>query len=101
MIREKKYDQRRIGCNLLFFKHDSIKCCIDATEDEDGYGRLINHSVANANLQMKIFVFDKIPHVIFTASKEISFGEEVLYNYGESRKENLLFSANDKSIISE
>ena len=76
MIREKKYDQRRIGCNLLFFKHDSIKCCIDATEDEDGYGRLINHSVANANLQMKIFVFDKIPHVIFTASKEISFARK-------------------------
>ena len=62
---------------------------IDATADDDSMGRLINHSSDDPNVVMKIFIVDRQPHVVFLASKDISSGQEVQYDYGERRKDVL------------
>ena len=62
---------------------------MDATKEDSTLGRLINHGKRNANLVMKVFVVDDAPRVVFLASKDIAIGEEILYDYGEKRKDVL------------
>ena len=38
---------------------------------------------------MKVFVVNDAPRVVFLASKDISVGDEIQYDYGEKRKEVL------------
>ena len=72
---------------MLYYKHDSRKMCIDATAEDESVGRLINHSIKNANLKMRVVVADKgMPQVVFIASKEIHPEDELAYDYGERRK---------------
>ena len=72
---------------MLFYKHDSKKLCIDATAEDSSVGRLINHSIKDANLKMKVVVADRgSPQVVFVASKEIHSENELTYDYGERRK---------------
>ena len=60
-----------------------------AWEKEKSKGGLINHSKDDANLSMKVFVVNDAPRVVFLASKDISVGDEIQYDYGEKRKEVL------------
>ena len=50
-------------------------------------GRLINHSRKNSNCQPKVFVVRDQPRLILVALREIEIGEELLYDYGERRKD--------------
>ena len=84
-FREMVYEREKKGCFLLFFKHDSKRLCIDATEENGTIGRLINHASKNENLKMKIVIIDQQPRVVFVALRHISVGEELLYNYGDRR----------------
>ena len=54
IYREKIYEDAGRGCYLLFFKFDGKRLCIDATEEDNTYGRLINHSKNSANLKMRV-----------------------------------------------
>ena len=87
--REKRYEQRRRGSYILFFRHNSKKLAIDATEDDGSYGRLINHSSRAPNVGMKIFVVEQRPTIVFVALREIKVGQEIQYDYGEKRKDIL------------
>ena len=89
IIRETRYAKRGKGSYLLFFRHDGRGLCIDATTEDDSYGRLINHGKKDANLVMKVFVVGDAPRVAFLASRDIAIGEEILYDYGEKRKDVL------------
>ena len=62
---------------------------IDATEDDGSLGHLINNSRRSPNVVMKTHVVEGEPRVVFVACKEIEIGEEIMYDYGEKRKDFL------------
>ena len=70
-------------------RHNSKGYCVDATREDGKLGRLINHSKKDANIFMKVFIVNDAPRVVFLASKDISVGDEIQYDYGEKRKEVL------------
>ena len=74
---------------MFFFKLNGKSYCLDATKDDGSFGRLINHSRLIDNLKpvaMLSPVTDK-PAIFLVAKRHIGVGEELLYNYGERRKE--------------
>ena len=71
----------------MFFKSDSKRLCVDATIEDGTYGRLINHSAVEANLKIKVMKVENDLRVVFCASRRIESGEELLYDYGDRRKE--------------
>ena len=52
-------------------------------------GRLINHSARRNNLITKSFYIDDKPVLCFFAKYDITEGTELLYDYGDRRKEAL------------
>ncbi|KRZ95674.1 N-lysine methyltransferase SETD8-A [Trichinella sp. T8] len=59
---------------------------LDATRESVHKGRLLNHSAKGSNLKSKILEVNNRPHVIFLAKRDIEAGEELLYDYGDRRK---------------
>ena len=54
----------------------------------DGHpGRFINHSKTRSNLQTKVVQVEGEPHLCFFTRKEVNIGDELLYDYGDRRKE--------------
>ena len=85
--RELEYEKDpEIGSYMYFFEYKSKKYCIDATEETDRLGRLLNHSKTESNVNSKIFAIDDVPHIILRASVNIARGEELLYDYGDRRR---------------
>ena len=83
---EKEHERDQSGSYLYFFWYRSDEYCIDATSESSKMGRLINHSRLKANLEPKVWeVRPGEPRLILQASKRIEAGEEILYDYGESR----------------
>lgn len=86
--REKVYAARsattRMSCYMYYFEHGGLEMCVDATSDEGAYGigRLINHSVGGNLATVKIMV-DGIPRLALVAKRDISYGEELSYDYGD------------------
>ena len=68
---------------------DLCNCSIDATEDDHRYGRMVNHSKKVPNVSPKVFTIDGVPRLCLMALRNIGIGEELLYDYGERRKEVL------------
>ncbi|XP_030846990.1 nuclear speckle splicing regulatory protein 1-like [Strongylocentrotus purpuratus] len=70
----------------FFFKHQGQSYCLDATDEcafGDRLGRLVNHGQGREeNARMKILDMKSHPHMWIIATKNISKGTEVLYNYG-------------------
>ncbi len=62
---------------------------IDATEESDRLGRLVNHSRQNPNLQTKVVSHCDQPRLILVARREVGEGDELLYDYGDRSKESL------------
>ena len=58
---------------------------VDATEESGKLGRLINHSRGAPNLEVVAVVQDGEKRLALLAAKTIKAGEELLYNYGETR----------------
>uniref|UniRef100_A0A3Q2WPW0 SET domain-containing protein n=1 Tax=Haplochromis burtoni TaxID=8153 RepID=A0A3Q2WPW0_HAPBU len=91
--------KRRPQSGYLFFFRDECDrgMCIDATAfpcachpDIDTYGRRMNHSRKNPNIKPQKFTmnFPAGPQetILFIALKDIAVGEEVLWDYGVTRK---------------
>ena len=76
-----------MSCNLHVITMLHSIHSIDATKDRLSIGRLINHSRTNPNLIPKVIELDGKPRLYFVASKKIAKNEELLYNYGEIRKD--------------
>ena len=79
----------KIGCYMYYFKWGEKVFCVDATEETNRLGRLINHSRKNSNCQPKVFVIRDQPRLVLVALRDIDVGEELAYDYGERRKEIL------------
>ncbi|CAH0388815.1 unnamed protein product [Bemisia tabaci] len=87
--REQFYAQdENTGSYMYYFVHSNKHYCIDATEETDRLGRLINHS-RNGNLYPKIILIDKQPRLVLLANQDIAAGEEVTYDYGDRSKESI------------
>lgn len=56
---------------------------IDATEEDNRLGRLINHSKSKPNLTVKLVASDTRPHICMFAAIDIPVGTELLYDYGD------------------
>ena len=72
----------------MFFKFNEKNWAIDATtENEESFGRLINHSKSLANLRPKVFVIGGKPKVMLIATKEVQKGQQLFYDYNDKRKQ--------------
>ena len=49
-------------------------------------GRLINHSSKSPNVKPEVVLIDETPGIIFMASKTITMGAELLYDYKDRRR---------------
>ncbi|XP_025760659.1 uncharacterized protein LOC102083117 [Oreochromis niloticus] len=91
--------KRRPQSGYLFFFRDECDrgMCIDATAfpcachpDIETYGRRMNHSRKNPNIKPQKFTmnFPAGPQetILFIALKDITVGEELLWDYGVTRK---------------
>ena len=59
---------------------------IDATsENITAPARLINHSMANANINVKLCKC-KTKHLYFVAKQKITAGTQLMYDYNHTRK---------------
>lgn len=74
------------GCYMYYFQFNTKTYCVDATKETERLGRLLNHS-KTGNCQTKLHSVDGRPHLILVASRDISLGEELLYDYGDRSKE--------------
>jgi SET domain len=83
--REKLYQKEALGSYMFYFEHNGQTHCVDGTAErkEYGIGRLINHSRKNPNLTPKKIVVDGIPRIALLAKRQITYGEELAYDYGE------------------
>jgi SET domain-containing protein len=83
--REAQYREGRFGSYMFFFEHAGVTHCIDATAErrEYGVGRLINHSCKSPNLVVRKVVVDGVPRLALVALRDVTYGEELLYDYGE------------------
>jgi histone-lysine N-methyltransferase SETD8 len=72
---------------LYFFKALDKYWCLDATEETGRKARLINHSRLNPNVKPKVVIYNGRPRLIFIATCDIPKDTELLYDYGERRKD--------------
>jgi histone-lysine N-methyltransferase SETD8 len=72
---------------LYFFKAENKYWCLDATEETTRKGRLINHSKLHPNVKPKVVLFHGSPRIVFIALSDIQKGTELLFDYGERRRE--------------
>ncbi|XP_068071339.2 uncharacterized protein isoform X1 [Danio rerio] len=57
---------------------------VDAAREDGSLGRLINDNHINTNSKMKIINVDRKPYLCLFATKDISPGQEITYNYDVS-----------------
>ena len=72
---------------------------VDATDEDGSLGRLLNHSRLNPNCQLKVKWLinpekfpnqpEPLPHLFLVAIKDIAKGEELRWDYGETRGSKL------------
>nr|KAG5704679.1 hypothetical protein BaRGS_025321 [Batillaria attramentaria] len=81
--REDLYSKdEEVGCYMYYFAHKNKQYCIDATAESGKLGRLLNHS-RKGNCHTKVFVIGGHPYLVLLASRDITEGEELTYDYGE------------------
>jgi len=86
--REAAYRAGAYGSYMFFFEHGGRQHCVDATAErrEYGVGRLISHSRRGPNLVPRKVVVDGVPRLALMARRDITYGEELAYDYGERDK---------------
>ena len=63
-----------------------VSYSVDATNEDGTFGRLINHSKENPNTIPKVIDVQGTPGLYFEAMRDISTGEEILYDYNDRRR---------------
>ncbi|OUC47895.1 SET domain protein [Trichinella nativa] len=86
--RERDYqNSSQVGCYMYYFSYKGKRYCVDATPESSHFGRLLNHSAKDPNVKSKIVNIDDNPRIIFVAKRDVEIGEELLYDYGDRRKD--------------
>jgi len=85
--REEQYGVDKGCCYMFYFVHQGKNLCIDETEETGRLGRLLNHSRKHPNLDTKVIAVDGAPRLYMVAKVDIKAGVELLFDYGETRKE--------------
>ena len=57
---------------------------VDAAVEDNSLGRLVNDDHVSPNSKMKTITVAGKPHLCLFATRSISPGEEITYNYGDS-----------------
>lgn len=76
-------EEDRDRCYTFHFYYDSRRYVIDATNERGSYARMANHSWKMYNAEMKRVVVQGRPRLVLFATKRISVGHEIRYNYGD------------------
>ncbi|XP_065051974.1 uncharacterized protein LOC135681426 isoform X6 [Rhopilema esculentum] len=79
--REKEYAKKGCGSYMFYFKHERQELCVDATEPSGRLGRLVNDSKLG-NCKMQKVMVGQVPHLCLFATRTITQGEELRYDYG-------------------
>ena len=58
---------------------------LDASEEDESLGRLVNDNHKNPNCVMKKIIVDNKPHLCLFATKKIEIGSEIEYSYGDAK----------------
>ncbi|XP_059184722.1 uncharacterized protein LOC131967990 [Centropristis striata] len=69
---------------MFEFRFNGKLWCVDAAKEDGSLGRLVNDDHLNPNAKMKYLTVEGKPHLCLFATRDISPGEEITYNYGES-----------------
>ena len=76
------------GGYILEFRRSEKIYCIDASHDDGRMGRFVNHcSKGNRNIEPRLKLIEGTLNVIFKTIKDIEIGTELLWDYGERRKD--------------
>lgn len=59
-------------------------CSVDAAKEDGSLGRLVNDNHINPNAKMKYMTVQGRPHLCLFATRDVSPGEEITYDYGDS-----------------
>ncbi|KAJ4935967.1 hypothetical protein JOQ06_017492 [Pogonophryne albipinna] len=81
--RLKRYPVRLKGF-MFEFHFDGKLWCVDAAKEHESLGRLVNDDHRNPTAKMKRLSVQGKPHLCLFADRDISPGEEITYNYGDS-----------------
>jgi histone-lysine N-methyltransferase SETD8 len=82
--KEKIYKQKQnLGSYVLKFKNLGQTWYIDATQETNKLGRLVNHTRINPNCYLKKIIIDNVPRIFLVAKYEINCGDELSYDYGD------------------
>ena len=74
------------NCFFFEFFFNDRKCAIDAGDENETKGRLINHSKRHPNVKPIVHTNAKgKPVILFKALKKIDTDQEILYDYFERR----------------
>ncbi|XP_056313119.1 uncharacterized protein LOC130228708 [Danio aesculapii] len=83
-IRQNKYSETE-NTFLFDFDWDGKQWCIDASKEDGSLGRLVNDDYKSPNCKIKKIGVGGKPHLCLFSIKDIASGEEITYNYGDSK----------------
>ncbi|KAI4877769.1 hypothetical protein NFI96_032658, partial [Prochilodus magdalenae] len=69
---------------MFEFRYNGKRFCVDAAVEDNSLGRLVNDDHVSPNSKMKTITVAGKPHLCLFATRSISPGEEITYNYGDS-----------------
>ncbi|XP_036961816.1 uncharacterized protein LOC119023775 isoform X3 [Acanthopagrus latus] len=82
--RQKKYTEKE-NVFLFDFEWNNSSWCIDASQEDDSLGRLVNDGHKSPNCKMKKLTVQGKPHLCLFAIEDIQAESEITYDYGESQ----------------
>ncbi|CAJ1081294.1 hypothetical protein F2P79_020338 [Xyrichtys novacula] len=82
--RRRRTYHRSCAVFMFDFRWKEKTWCIDASQEDDSLGRLVNDDNRHPNCKMKKIVAEGKPYLCLFALRDIHPGEEIVYNYGDS-----------------
>ncbi|XP_058628934.1 histone-lysine N-methyltransferase set-1-like [Onychostoma macrolepis] len=90
LISKEEYERRQriyhdaLKVFMFEFRYNGKLLCVDAARDDGSLGRLVNDDHINPNSRIRTISVDGKPHLCLFATRSISPGEEITYDYGDS-----------------
>ncbi|KAK0151334.1 Histone-lysine N-methyltransferase set-1 [Merluccius polli] len=81
---EKLLDNPVLTVFMFEFHLNGKLWCVDGAKEDGSLGRLVNDNHIDPNAKMKYLTVQEKPHLCLFALRDISPGEEITYNYGDS-----------------